>query len=66
MPYQYRPRLLFFGIVAALALRGVFILGGTALIEQFHFVVYLLGAGCSCWPTGSSAASRRTSTPTAT
>ena len=30
--------------MAALALRGVFILGGTALIEQFHFLVYLLGA----------------------
>jgi tellurite resistance protein TerC len=44
VPYQYRPRLLFFGIVAALALRGAFILGGTALIEQFHFVIYLLGA----------------------
>jgi len=45
VPYEYRPRLLFFGIVAALALRGAFILGGTALIEQFHFVVYLLGLG---------------------
>src|SRR5262245_5887942 len=45
VPYQYRPRLLFFGIVAALALRGAFILGGVALIEQFHFVVYLLGVG---------------------
>ena len=44
MPYEHRPRLLFFGIVAALALRGAFILGGTALIEQFHFVIYLLGA----------------------
>jgi tellurite resistance protein TerC len=43
VPYEHRPRLLFFGIVAALALRGVFILAGTALIEQFHFVVYLLG-----------------------
>jgi tellurite resistance protein TerC len=43
VPYEYRPRLLFFGIVAALALRGAFILAGTALIEQFHFVVYLLG-----------------------
>jgi TerC family integral membrane protein len=43
VPYEYRPRLLFFGIVAALALRGAFILGGTALIEQFHFVIYLLG-----------------------
>jgi TerC family integral membrane protein len=43
VPYKYRPRLLFFGIIAALALRGGFILAGTALIEQFHFVVYLLG-----------------------
>jgi tellurite resistance protein TerC len=44
VPYEHRPRLLFFGIVAALALRGAFILAGTALIEQFHFVVYVLGA----------------------
>jgi tellurite resistance protein TerC len=43
VPYEYRPRLLFFGIIAALALRGAFILAGTALIEQFDFVVYLLG-----------------------
>jgi tellurite resistance protein TerC len=43
VPMLYRPRLLFWGIVAALALRGVFILGGIALIEQFHVVVYLLG-----------------------
>ena len=43
VPYEYRPRLLFFGIVAALALRGAFILGGTALIEAFHPVIYLLG-----------------------
>ena len=32
------------GIVAAPALRGAFILGGTALIEQFHVVIYPLGA----------------------
>jgi tellurite resistance protein TerC len=44
VPYARRPRLLFWGIVAALALRGVFILAGTTLIEQFHFVVYILGA----------------------
>jgi tellurite resistance protein TerC len=43
VPMQHRPRLLFWGIVAALALRGGFILGGIALIEQFHVVVYLLG-----------------------
>ena len=44
VPYERRPRLLFWGIVAALAMRGVFILAGTELIEQFHVVIYLLGA----------------------
>ena len=44
VPYERRPRLLFWGIVAALALRGAFIVGGTALIEQFHVVIYILGA----------------------
>jgi tellurite resistance protein TerC len=43
IPEDRRPRLLFWGIVAALVLRGLAILGGTALIEQFHFVVYILG-----------------------
>jgi tellurite resistance protein TerC len=44
VPYERRPRLLFWGIVAALVMRGVFIVAGTELIEQFHFVIYLLGA----------------------
>jgi TerC family integral membrane protein len=43
VPEIRRARLLFWGIVAALALRGVFILGGITLIEQFHFIIYLLG-----------------------
>jgi tellurite resistance protein TerC len=43
VPTEQRARLLFWGIVAALALRGLAILGGVALIEQFHFVIYLLG-----------------------
>ncbi len=43
VPQQYRARLLFWGIIAALVLRGLAILGGTALIEQFHFVLYVLG-----------------------
>lgn len=43
VPYEHRPRLLLWGIVAALVLRAVFILAGVALIEQFHFVIYLLG-----------------------
>jgi tellurite resistance protein TerC len=43
VPYERRPRLLYWGIVAALVMRGAFILGGTELIEQFHVVIYLLG-----------------------
>jgi tellurite resistance protein TerC len=43
VPMERRARLLFWGIVAALALRGVFIGVGVTLIEQFHFVIYLLG-----------------------
>src|SRR5215217_5113455 len=43
VPEEYRARLLFWGIVAALALRGLAILGGVALIEQFHVVIYVLG-----------------------
>jgi tellurite resistance protein TerC len=43
VPEEYRANLLFYGIVAALALRGLAILGGVALIEQFHIVIYILG-----------------------
>jgi TerC family integral membrane protein len=45
VPYVHRARLLFFGIIAALALRGVFILVGVAVLDEFHFVIYLLGVG---------------------
>jgi tellurite resistance protein TerC len=44
VPYQHRARLLFWGIAAALVMRGAFILAGITLIEQFHFVIYVLGA----------------------
>jgi tellurite resistance protein TerC len=43
VPVEHRANLLFWGIVAALALRGAAILGGVALIHRFHFVVYVLG-----------------------
>jgi TerC family integral membrane protein len=43
VPEEHRANLLFWGIVAALALRGLAILGGVALIEQFHEVIYVLG-----------------------
>jgi tellurite resistance protein TerC len=43
IPHAYRARLLFWGIIAALVLRGLAILGGTTLIDRFHFVLYALG-----------------------
>jgi tellurite resistance protein TerC len=43
VPEERRARLLFWGIVAALTMRGLAIAAGIALIEQFHVVVYLLG-----------------------
>ena len=45
VPQEQRGRLLFWGIAFALVLRGLAILGGVALIEQFHFVIYVLGVG---------------------
>jgi tellurite resistance protein TerC len=44
VPPRQRPRLVLWGIIAALVLRGIAILGGVALIEEFHFVIYILGA----------------------
>jgi tellurite resistance protein TerC len=44
VPTAQRARVLFFGIVAALALRGLAILGGVALLQELHFFIYVLGA----------------------
>jgi tellurite resistance protein TerC len=44
IPPLYQHRVLFWGILSALVLRGVMIWAGTALLARFHFVVYLFGA----------------------
>jgi tellurite resistance protein TerC len=43
VPTVHRAPLIFWGIVFAVAVRGAAILGGVALIEQFEFVIYVLG-----------------------
>ena len=43
VPTEHRARMLFWGIAAALVLRGLAILGGVALLEQLHFFIYVLG-----------------------
>jgi tellurite resistance protein TerC len=40
---QYQHRVLFWGIMGALILRGVFIFAGVALIEKFHWTVLIFG-----------------------
>lgn len=37
-------RVLYWGILGALILRAVFIIAGAALVQKFHFVLYLFGA----------------------
>jgi TerC family integral membrane protein len=44
VPAAYQHRVLFWGILGALVMRATLILAGTALIEQFHWVIYLFGA----------------------
>lgn len=43
IPRLYQHRVLFWGILTALVLRGVMIVGGTALLERFHGLVYVFG-----------------------
>jgi tellurite resistance protein TerC len=44
VPLAQQHRVLFWGILGAVILRGIMILGGVAIIERFDWVVYLLGA----------------------
>ncbi len=41
---QYRYKVLFWGILGALILRGLFIGVGTLLIAKFHWILYIFGA----------------------
>lgn len=44
VPAMYQHRVLFWGIVSALVLRGAMIAAGTVLIERFHWIIYVFGA----------------------
>jgi len=41
---KYQHKILFWGIIGAMVLRAVFIVTGVALINKFHWVIYLFGA----------------------
>lgn len=43
IPPQYQHKILFWGILGALVMRLIFIFAGVALIEKFHWMIYLFG-----------------------
>jgi tellurite resistance protein TerC len=43
VPTQYQHRVLFFGFIDALIMRGTFIALGTVAVKRFHWVLYLFG-----------------------
>ena len=44
VPAAYQHRVLYWGILGALIMRGTLIAVGVALIESFHWIIYLFGA----------------------
>ena len=43
VPVSLQHRVLFWGIIGALLLRGIFILAGGAFLETFHWAIYVFG-----------------------
>lgn len=43
VPAAYQHRVLFWGVVGAVVFRLAFILAGVALLEHFHWIIYLFG-----------------------
>src|SRR3954471_6910606 len=44
VPKQFQHRVLFYGILGALVMRGVFIALGTALLARFEWIIFVFGA----------------------
>jgi tellurite resistance protein TerC len=44
VPAKYQHRVLFWGILGALLMRGAMIGAGAVLIERFHWIIYVFGA----------------------
>ena len=43
VPPLYQHKVLFWGVFGAIVLRAIFIIAGVALIERFHWVIYIFG-----------------------
>lgn len=44
VPAKYQHRVLFWGVLGALVMRAIFIFAGAALLQRFHWVIYIFGA----------------------
>ncbi|MCC6157067.1 MAG: TerC family protein [Deltaproteobacteria bacterium] len=44
VPPLYHHRVLFWGVLGALVMRTIFIITGAALLERFHWIIYVFGA----------------------
>src|SRR5687767_9252790 len=44
VPARYQHRVLFWGVLGALLMRGAMIAAGAYLIQQFHWIIYVFGA----------------------
>ncbi len=44
VPRRYQHRVLFWGILGVIVMRGIMIAGGAALLTHFHWVLYVFGA----------------------
>jgi TerC family integral membrane protein len=44
IPFKYQHQVLFYGILGALIFRGIFIALGTALVNNFEWIIYVFGA----------------------
>ena len=63
-PAQYQHRVLFWGILGALVLRAVFIATGAALLNNFHWMMYVFGAfliftGIKCFSRATRRSNRK-------
>jgi tellurite resistance protein TerC len=44
VPAEYQHKVLLWGILGALVMRGVFVVAGVGLIRRFHWIIYAFGA----------------------
>jgi len=48
VPAELQHRVLFWGVLGALVMRGVFVIAGSELLQRFDWIIYLFGAFLVC------------------